>query len=206
MNNVLAKLACGLLVLGAIACSQKKDDTVLQPPSDTSFNAEPANPDEALATQLSEGSVQMAGASESLQSALKEAKRVAASLKGEAHEGAQDIVDFLDDAGEAVAEAAADPPTKEDIKKDFAASDDSRKKRIQDGNDAYRSMEQSLGTLESLRSGVDGLETLGDLITLAMDDLGDAIEAYGGVIESEQEDKGPDPEKPTPASGSKTSG
>lgn len=201
MKNVLALLLSSLLVFCLSGCSKKSGGTVYEPPSNTSYGAEPTNPDVELATKLREGSVQMAAASDSIQSALKEAKHVVASLQGEAKEAAQDIVDFLDDAGESVADAASDPPDEATVKSNFAAADDTRKKRIQDGNDAYRSMEQSLGTLDSLRSGVDGLETLGDLITLAMDDLGDAIEAFGGVVESEEENQPDDASKDSKPSG-----
>lgn len=129
----------------------------------------------------------MAAASESLQSTLHEAKRVLASLSGPTKEAAQDIVDLLDDAGESIAESAADPPGQEEVKKNFASSDDQRKVRISLGNEGYKSLEQSLGTLQGLQKDVDGLSTLANLITLSMDDLGDAIEAYGGQVETEQD-------------------
>lgn len=196
VKNVLGCLVLGAVISSIWGCGPKKSDTVYEPPSETSYSAEPTNPDEAVATQLREGSVQMAAASDSLASALQEAKRVSSSLKGDAHEAAQDIVDFLDDAGESIAEAAADPPSEAEVKKDFASADDLRKKRIQDGNEAYKSIEQALGTLEGLRAGIDGLQTLGDLITLTLDDLGDAIEALGGKVESEEE---PDPASHSPS-------
>ena len=80
----------------------------------------------------------MAAASNTLLSALVEARKAVKALSGEIKLAAQDVVDLLDDAGESVADASGDPPTEEDIKKNFAASDDERKSRIASGNDAFR--------------------------------------------------------------------
>ena len=132
----------------------------------------------------------MAAASNTLLSALVEARKAVKALSGEIKLAAQDVVDLLDDAGESVADASGDPPTEEDIKKNFAASDDERKSRIASGNDAFRSLETALGTLEGLESQVTGLATLKETLSLAMEDLTDAVEAYGGKVESELE---PDP-------------
>ncbi|MBS1723646.1 MAG: hypothetical protein JSS66_11900 [Armatimonadetes bacterium] len=171
------------MVLGA-GC-QKKQEFVYNAPQETSYSREPDNPDAALEEQLRSGSVQMAAASDSIQAALDEAKRVVKKLSGDAKESAQDVVDFLDSAGEGVADAAAEPPDGAAIKKDFSAADDERKKRIATGNDAYKDMEEALGTVTDMKGQVDGLSSLEKLVTLAIDDLGDAIEAYGGKVESE---------------------
>lgn len=166
---------------------------VYTPPANTSYNAEPTDPDEALATELREGSVQMAAASDSIASALAEAKKVVSEQPSDYKPAAQDIADFLDDAGESIAEAASEPPTLEDVKRNFAVADDQRKQRIKDANDAYISMEQAIGTIETIPADVPGFDQLGDLITLAMDDLGDAIEAYGGKVETQAEDTASEP-------------
>lgn len=129
----------------------------------------------------------MSAASETVETALNEAKRTAKALAGEAKLAAQDVVDLLDDAGASVADASSDPPQLEDVKKDFAAVDDDRKKRIESGNDAYRSIEIALGTLEGLEQGVDGLQALNETLALALNDVADAIEAYGGKVESDEQ-------------------
>ena len=188
MKNVLPVLACCALLPLAVGCAPAPTKAVYTPPTQTSYGREPDDPDKALTEQLRQGSVQMAAASDSVESALAEAKKAVKQLSGDAKTAAQDVVDLLDDAGATITEASADPPTEADVKKNFSAADDDRKKRIAAGNDAYRSIETALGTLEGLQQQVTGLTSLKDTITLAIDDLGDAIEAYGGKVESEQED------------------
>lgn len=187
MKNVLIGMSCIALLVLLCGCAPKSNGTVYQQPLETSYGREPDDPDKALAEQLREGSVQMSGASETVQSALLEARKAVKALEGEAKQAAQDVVDLLDDAGESVADASADPPSEADVKKDFVAADDERKKRIASGNDAFRSLETALGTLEGLESQVSGLSALKETVTLAMDDLADAVEAYGGKVESELE-------------------
>ena len=186
VKNVLVLLMFGSGLL-SIGCGPKTPNPTYKPELETSYGREPEDPDIALADQLRQGAVQMSLASDTVQSALIEARSVAKSLSGELKLAAQDVIDLLDDAGESVAEGSADPPSEADIKKDFAASDDERKKRIEFGNDAFRSLETALGTLEGLESQLIGLATLKDTVTLAMEDLADAIEAYGGKVESELE-------------------
>lgn len=194
MKNVLLIVTSFGIVLGVLGCNRAANPPVYQPPVETSYSAEPTNPDEALATQLREGSVQMSASLESLESALQEAKRVSKHLSGEGKEAMLDIVDLLNDAGSTIGDASGEPPTLEAIRADFATNDDLRKKAISDGNEAYRSLEQAMGTLQSLETGVEGLDTLGNLITLTMDDLGDGIEAYGGQVETESDTGGSDSE------------
>lgn len=186
MKLVLLALATVALGLG-LACRPQEPSVAVQPTAETSYGREPDNPDAALEEQLRQGAVQMTAAGDSIQSALDEAKRVASKLSGDAKEAAQDVVDFLDSAGASVADASADAPDEDAVKKDFAAADDERKRRIGIGNDAYRDLEQALGTVNDLRELLEGLGTLHDLVTLAVDDLGDAIEAFGGIVETEQE-------------------
>lgn len=186
MKNVLAWSLIGAALALLIGCGPKKDKVVYTPPTQTTYGREPNDPDQALTEQLRQGSVQMSAASDTVESALIEAKKAVKALTGEAKLAAQDVVDLLDDAGASVADASSDPPDEADVKKDFAGADDDRKKRIESGNDAYRSIEIALGTLEGLEQQVDGLQSLNETLGLALDDVADAIEAYGGKVESDQ--------------------
>lgn len=186
MKNVLV-LGAIFVLIGQFGCTKPKEGAVYQPPVETSYSREPDDPDTALTEQLRQGSVQMAAASDTIESALLTAKKVAKSLKGESQQVSQDIVDLLDDAGASVADASSDAPAIEEVKKDFAKYDDDRKVRIESGNDAYKSLESALGTLEGLEVEVEGLDTLRENISLAMEDLTDAVEALGGKVESQTE-------------------
>lgn len=182
MRNVLVLVTCLAIIVG---CKQSGAGTVYQPPVETSYGRAPDDPDMTVASQLREGSVQMAGAADTIESALDLAKKAAGSLGREAKQAAQDVVDLLDDAGASVADAAADPLTLEEVRKSFAVADDDRKARISSGNDAYKSLETALGTIEGLEAGVEGLATLKENIELAIKDVAEAIEALGGKVESE---------------------
>ncbi|MBS1713273.1 MAG: hypothetical protein JST30_02930 [Armatimonadetes bacterium] len=197
MRNVLPVVVFAGLALVA-GCGPKDKGVVYRAPDDASYSAAPDDPDTELADQLRRGAVQMTGASESIEAALVAAREYLKQADGDLASAAQDLVDFLDSAGESVSEAAGDPPTVDDVKKDFVKTDDERKKRIETGNDAFRDLEQALGVVTALQDQVAGLEKLHDLVTLAMDDTGDAVEAFGGTVESEadqEKDGGPSSER-----------
>lgn len=197
VRNVLTVALLTALALAA-GCGSKDKGVVYKAPDDTSYTATPDDPDTELADQLRRGAVQMTGASESIEAALVAAKDYLKQADGDLSSAAQDLVDFLDSAGESVSEAAGDPPDLAQVKKDFAGADDERKKRIETGNDAFRDLEQALGIVSALQDQVAGLEKLRDLVTLAMDDTGDAVEAFGGTVESEadqEKEDGPPSDK-----------
>ncbi len=187
MRNVLAWLVCSAVVLSLCGCRGRSPSDVYKPPVEGSSKPAPQDPDQALAEQLRSGTVQMAAASDSIQDALKEAKRAVASLKGDLKDAAQEVVDYIDDAGATVADACADPPALDDVKKDFAAADDVRKHRIAAGNDAYTGLQEAAGSVSDLQDQVEGLSTLSDLLKIAISDVSDAIQAYGGTVQSDDD-------------------
>lgn len=177
MKWVLPVLAVWLLA----GCGSKPQGEITVP-SESSYAAE-RDPDTALHEQLRAGSVEMTAAADTISEALEAARRTSRILAGEARESALTIVDLVDAAGRTTADLAAEPPAVEDVKKEFAAFDDERKRRITEGNDAYMDLQEAVGIARGLEADFPELKSVGDVIEVAMKDLSDAISSLGGQVE-----------------------
>ena len=107
-----------------------------------------------------------------------------------------DAAEFIDSAGEGVAEFGDDPPSKSEIEKSFGTYDEKRLKAIEAANDALHDLREALGILESL-SGGENAEVVRialqvkSLLAVAIDDVWGAIEAFGGEPEANNEPLNP---------------
>jgi len=175
-----------LLVVVLAGCGSKtKPEEQSAPPTDTlKPSAAPSDPNEALHEQLSSGLFQLSATLDSIQSALKEAKDLQRDAKGALKEGLVDVVDHLDSCGATLADHNEDPPTVEEIKKNFAPLDDKRLKTIDDVNDTLSDLKESKGMVSGLTGDTDELEErvtrLAALIDQAMEDARGTLQALGG--------------------------
>ena len=114
---------------------------------------------------------------------MKEAEKLKGTLNPEQSEGLSDIIDSINEAGEAIGDAAGDAPTLDDVKKNFSAADEDRLKRIEAGNDGRVALIGASNTAESLGEANASFKQLAELLKVAASDVEDAIFALGGQLE-----------------------
>lgn len=121
---------------------------------------------------------------DSIEEAVK-AAREKQTTSLEVKELITEIVEYLDSAGEALAEEAADEPKKTETLEQLGK----RKKQLVDlVNDSLHDLREGRGIVDSLATEEElgPLEDIGILIDVAMDDLRGALEALGGKEEIEE--------------------
>jgi len=162
--------------------------------ADKAISATVQSPDELLYEQLRSGAFQLNAAASSIEETLAAAKTASTRLpkKSNASEGMLDVVDYIDSAGSVIGDFAEDPPSKDEVAKDFAAFDEKRLKAVSAASDALRDLREALGLLETMAEDANGSvvkAVLGvrSLLAVAIDDLWSAIEALGGQPEATDE-------------------
>jgi hypothetical protein len=184
---------CALSLLCLYSCSNPPTESP-PPPKITHVEQKlppSVKPEEQLYEQLRSGSFQLDAAAGSIEDTLEAAKSAHKALAkyAEAASAMQDVIEYLDSAGEGVAEFGDGTPNKEDVAKNFAASDDKRLKAIEAANDALHDLREALGILESLSGSENDTVakkalSVKALVAVAIDDVWGAIEAFGGEPEA----------------------
>jgi hypothetical protein len=182
-----------LAIAGAGCSAAKSAAPGGQPASAESAQAEPSA-EELLRQQLRSGRFQLNAAAGSIEQTYLAAKEAADSYKRvrDVHEGFLDVVDYVDSAGAEVSDHIEEPPTLEDITKDFATYDERRLKAVQAANDALKDLREALGVLEGLSDSPQeavarSALSVKSLLAVAIDDLWGAVEALGGEPEGSEE-------------------
>lgn len=169
-----AMLAMVLFALALAGCGKPAPKVVATPPK--------KDAETILYEMIREGSFQMNAAANGLQEALKTADSLSRSLTGEAKTRMIEAATLINDAGEAISEAGAEPPTLEAVRKDFAKHDDRRLKAIAAANQASMRLELAGKHLAAVGKGAQ-IEQLKEVVGLAQDDVEGGIEALGGTVE-----------------------
>lgn len=155
------------------------------------------------AASLRAGAVSLDGLLETLQETQSEIDKLKPQASPVIKEGLIEIEEMMASAADAAAEFKVEPPTQEQVKADFAGFDEQRLKAITELNDALVDLRSAKGTAESIAEEDEKYGPLADLLGLAVTDLEDAIKAFGGTPEEEQEaEPEPSPEEGGPAVGS----
>lgn len=192
MKGVLLVLALGLCIVG---CGRGQDtEKAIQ--SQAVAAERKLSPEDTLFEQLRSGAFQLDAATESISEALVHAKDALGGTSGQAKEGLQDILDYLDSAGAGIADYAVEPQSADEIRKKYKEFEDQRRKSVQAINDAIRDLEEARGIAASLEEDQPNYsgKGLSGLIDVAIDDLKGAVEALGGKLESDSEQANPEGE------------
>lgn len=176
----------GILVicLGAVAgCGQKGSE----PEAPLAGQDTETSPEAKTAASLRAGSVSLDGLLETLQETQSEIVKLKADASPELKEGLIEIEEMMASAADAAAEFKVEPPTEQQVKADFATFDDQRLKAITELNDALVDLRSAQGTAASIAEEFEKYGPLADLLGLAVSDLEDAIKAFGGTPQEDQE-------------------
>jgi len=136
------------------------------------------------------GAAQMSGAIDSIAEALEQAKKCQGAATGDLIQAFDEVVDRIDGVGGALADFAVDPAPRADFEKNVAAEDEPRLAAIQAGNDGIHELKEAAGIAESVIETVpsaqaEDVKKLVALVDLAVQDVSDAITAFGGAVEPE---------------------
>ena len=180
-----------VLVLG---CGSPAESKARPDGADTAVSAAAESPDELLYEQLRSGAFQLNAAASSIEETLTAAKAAIGKLPigSSSREGMEDVVDYVDSAGSGIGDFSEDPPSKDEVAKDFAAFDEKRLKAIGAASDALKDLREALGLLETMAEDANAAvvkTVLGvrSLLAVSIDDLWGAIEALGGQPEATDE-------------------
>lgn len=172
---------------GGSAPANSTSGTAAQPP----LQAEkPVDPEHKLYEQVRSGAVQLGGATDDVEDALRACEELLKTSTKEQKDALEDVKALIDSAGAGIADYTADVPEFEEFKKQLPQFDDQRLKAIQESNDSLHDLREARGMLDSLEANapqesVSKFEDLASLVDVAIGDLSDAITSMGGVIEKE---------------------
>lgn len=179
-----------LFALLSMGCGSQSESVDPQMPvgSTSASTAEKVDPDSLVFRQLHEGTTQLDGAADTIEEALRVADSLRSSVRGAVKNALEDILEYINSAGETIADFTIPPPSREDFDAHFAQFDDRRLKAIDAGNDARHEIREALGIADAL--GQDQsipkhkeFDQLADLLSVAASDLADAVIALGGKVE-----------------------
>lgn len=124
---------------------------------------------------------------DTLTEALDRCLALRKSAKVPAKAALEEVRDALDSAGAAVEDFQLALAEEAEFEKNFKAEDERRLKAIDGGNDALHILGDAQAVLGSYSHDVGKPldQELESLIQLAMEDLKEAIQAYGGKVEIE---------------------
>jgi len=153
--------------------------------------AEKKSPEEQLYDQLHSGTFQLEAGMDSIADALKASKEAKAS--GDVKKSLDDIQNDIDSAGSSLAEEVDDAPDKAAVAKDMKTFDAKRQKLCDLVNDSLHDLRDARGIVDSLaEDGKDSpLESIGQKIDVAIDDLKGALDALGGKDEEPDDSNTP---------------
>lgn len=187
------------MLIAAIGCSGPKPAATVvtneDKPVEVAGSATvvpPVDDADRLYQQLRAGAYQLNAALDAMETALA-ANRKLAGKAGDVGAAAKDIEEILNSAGSTAGDYT-EPPTLEQVRKEFAAQDDYRLKAVDDLNDARLEVIEAAGSVDSLLDGGGGpdaadLNALADAIDEVVDVLKAAIEALGGTATEPREEE-----------------
>lgn len=190
----LSLFSLALLLGCGSGCGSPAKSSARPDGADTAVSAAAQSPDELLYEQLRSGAFQLNAATSSIEETLAAAKAAVRKLpkNSDAREGMLDVVDYIDSAGSGIGDFSEDPPSKEEVSKDFGTFDEKRLKAVSAASDALRDLREALGVLETMAEDASApvvKTVLGvrSLLAVSIDDLWSAIEALGGQPEGTDE-------------------
>jgi hypothetical protein len=184
----VTKLLC-LVGLALLLCGCRGSS-----PTPTSATAPPADPDAALHEQIRSGAIQLTAALDTIHEALDTTKKLKSKAAGVLKVALSDIEEYVDSAGNGIAEFAVEPQTLESVKKDFKMADDARLKAISTANDCRQDLLDALDIADEAatngpKDARSEMNKLADLLDTAATDVEDAIKALGGVVEDSADEE-----------------
>jgi hypothetical protein len=166
------------LLIGLIGCSRASSETTTA-----------ADPDRAYFEKVRAGAYQLSVTAASLATAVdaSTAAEAVAPKSGEIHEALLDAKDYLDSCGSAVSDFSGEPPAFGTYKAEMKEHKTELADSLQASCDAYIDLNEAIGCVDAVVDGASPklkpkLEAYLDAMTTAQDDLGAAIEAFGGKI------------------------
>ena len=190
--------AAAILLVVALGCSARAKSAGGTDASDKVVSSNSGPPEVLLHEQLRSGAFQLNAATASIEETLAAAKSSLSKLpkNSSAREGMEDVVDYVDSAGSSLGEFIEEPPTKQEVAKDFAGFDERRLKAVDAATEALRDLREALGLLETIaedpnESVIKTVLGVRSLLAVAIDDLWGAIEALGGQPEGSEEPLNP---------------
>ncbi len=182
--RIAALLWVAIVVAGCGSSTKVAQADVATQPTPAPTASLPADANEAVREQLRSGLFQLSAALDSIQEALKQAKEIQKGSKGRLKEAMSEVVDRIDSCGSTLADHNSDPPTVDDVKKDFAKFDDQRLKTVDDVNDTLSELKEIKGMVGGLTGDTpeleDKLTRLAALVDQAMEDASGTLLALGG--------------------------
>lgn len=179
----------------ALGCGSGKESAA---PATTGATAQPpmqaekpVDPEHALYEQVRSGAVQLGGAADDIEDALRSVEELSKAAPRDLKDGLGDVKALVDSAGTGVADFTAEVPDFEQFKSQLALFDEQRLKAIQETNDSVHDLREAKGIVQSLESGATSelttkLDDLASLIDVAIGDLSDAITSMGGTVDKEE--------------------
>lgn len=198
LTGVRAPVVACLAALALVGCHSGKQTvaSAATPSTATLSPSAPADPNEALRSELSSGIYQLGATLDSVQAALEQAKTIDKDAKADFKQAMDDIVDRLNSCGSTLADYNDEPPSLETVAKDFKKYDDQRLKAIDDVNDTVTELKEIKGMVSGVAGTSDATEDqltkLAALVDQALEDASGTLDALGGKVQL------PTPEAPDP--------
>lgn len=186
----LAFLAVAIVVASAfLGCSRPIPSASESPPKSPSAKQSEDKAVDVYAL-VRAGATEMSGAIDSIAEALDQAKKAQATASGKTRQALDEVVDRIDGVGETLADYSLDPPQRAEFEKRVPAEDERRLAAIQAANDGIHELQDASGIARSLLDDAppavsEELKKLAGLIDLAIQDVSDAVAAFGGTVENE---------------------
>lgn len=135
-----------------------------------------------LEDSLREGSVRAQNSLNTMVDTRREAVAQQARAQGELKEALTESLNLLDDAGASLSAIATKIPTPADIKVDFARADEERLRRVKEAENAFLSLKESFGIVNSLAEDHPELVVLKRLLALSIEDARLTLDGYHGQV------------------------
>jgi len=135
-----------------------------------------------LEDALREGSVRAQNSLNTMVDTRREAVAQQARAQGELKEALTESLNLLDDAGASLSAIATKIPTPADIKVDFARADEERLRRVKEAENAFLSLKESFGIVNSLAEDHPELVVLKRLLALSIEDARLTLDGYHGQV------------------------
>ena len=135
-----------------------------------------------LEDALREGSVRAQNSLNTMVDTRREAVAQQARAQGELKEALTESLNLLDDAGASLSAIAPKIPTPADIKVDFARADEERLRRVKEAENAFLSLKESFGIVNSLAEDHPELVVLKRLLALSIEDARLTLDGYHGQV------------------------
>jgi hypothetical protein len=137
------------------------------------------DPVDRVYATLREGATLSDGAAGSVEEARAALRAKTKTAQGQRREAMTEALAFVDQAGEAIVEHAVAPPSRDAVAADPAGFESRRLAAITALNDARHDLREARGLLEA----IDPDSLITRLLATAIEDVEEAILAFGGRVE-----------------------